>query len=112
MSETMLVDAVLYWYVPLIFGLYGLTGLRINKTIDADNNNALQHLFHGGDRIIITLALSITVLGGIIGVILFFIPLIIFNAKSSNFDIYVAAFGTIIWLIFLYTFFILLWPSL
>lgn len=112
MSETMLINSVLYWYVPLIFGLYGITAQRISNTIDENNNNTISHLFSGKDTLMITLTIILIVLGGIVGILLFFIPLLIFKPKTDGFDIKVAVIGTVIWLIFLYGFFILLWPSL
>lgn len=111
MSETMLVNCVLYWYAPLIFGLYGLTARRIHSTIGDSENTAIQHLF-SGDTFMIVLAIILMLIGGIIGILMFFLPLLIFKPKTENFDLNVAISGTIIWLIFLYVFFLVLWPSL
>lgn len=112
MSETELVNSVLYWYVPLIFGLYGITALRISKTIDDSTTSSVKHLFSGKDRLMTFLAVVLLILGGIIGIFLFFLPLVLFKAKTSYFDIAVAVFGTALWLIGLFAFFVLLWPSL
>jgi hypothetical protein len=108
----MLVNSVLYWYVPLIFGLYGLTARRITKTINEENESTISHIFHGGDALMITLLVILMILGGVIGILLFFIPLLIFKPKSNAFDLKVAFVGTLIWLVLLFAFFVVLWPSL
>ena len=112
MSETELVNSVLYWYVPFIFGLYGLTAHRIAKTIGEENNNTIKHLFSGDDPLMIPLTVMLFLIGGIIGIIFFFLPLSIFKVKQDNFDLYVASTATIIFLVLLFAFFVLLWPSL
>jgi hypothetical protein len=112
MSETRLLEVVLYWYSPLIFGLYGLIALRIHNTIGEGNNNAVSHLFSGDDRLMLPFAIILFVLGGAIGALLFFLPLSIFKVKQDNFDVYVAVSATIIFLGLLWFFFVALWPSL
>lgn len=112
MSETKLLEVVLYWYAPLAFGLYGLMAQRISKTISEENNNALKHLFSGDDPIMLPLSVLLFALSGIIGAVFFFIPLSIFKVKQENFDLYVAAFGTIFFIVLLYFFIVAIFPSL
>jgi hypothetical protein len=112
MSETMLVNSVLYWYVPVIFGLYGLTALRISKTIDVSSDSTIKHLFSWEDSLMNVLLIALFILGGLVGILLFFIPLAIFKPKSRNFDIYVSILGSVVWLVILFAFFVILWPSL
>ena len=112
MSETELVNSVLYWYIPLVFGMYGLTALRLKKNATEDDTSVVKKLFQSQDNSMTALAITILLLGGIIGIVLFFLPLSIFKEKSKNFDISVAIFGTILWLVALFGFFVLLWPSL
>ena len=112
MSETELVNSVLYWYVPLIFGLYGITALHINKTISEDSKSAVGHLFSGKDTLMTVFAVILLLLSGLIGILLFFVPLSIFKVRSKNFDISVASFGLVMWLGLLVFFFQILWPSL
>lgn len=112
MSETELIEVVLYWYTPLIFGLYGLTAKRIQKTIGEENNNALSHLFSGNDPMMLPMAMVLFILGGAIGLVLFFLPLSLFKVKQSQFDVYVAFTATLIFLVLLGLFFVVLWPSL
>ena len=112
MSETELVNSVLYWYIPLIFGMYGLTAIKLKKNATGQDTSVVKKLFQSKDNSMTALAITFIVLGGIIGVVLFFLPLSIFKEKSKNFDISVAIFGTILWLVALFGFFVLLWPSL
>lgn len=112
MSETRLLEVVLYWYAPLAFGMYGLIAQRISKTISEENNNAIKHLFSGDDPLMFPLTVLLFLLSGIIGALFFFIPLSIFKVKQDHFDIYVAAFGTIFFLLLLYVFIVAIFPSL
>ena len=112
MSETRLVEVVLYWYSPLAFGLYGLVALRISKTIGEENNSAIKHLFSGDDHLMLPLTVLLFALSGIIGALFFFIPLSIFKVKRDNFDIYVASFGTIFFIGLLFLFIVGIFPSL
>ena len=112
MSETKLVEVVLYWYSPLAFGLYGLIALRISKTIGEENDSAIKHLFSGDDPIMLPLTILLFALSGVIGAIFFFVPLAIFKVKRDHFDIYVASFGTIFFIGLLYVFIVGIFPSL
>ncbi|MCB0401810.1 MAG: hypothetical protein KDD41_06985 [Flavobacteriales bacterium] len=112
MSETKLLEVVLYWYTPLIFGLYGLTALRIAKTIGEKNNHAISHLFSGDDPLMLPMTIALFLVGGVIGVLFFFLPLSIFKVKRAHFDVYVSLAATAIFLVLLWLFFVLLWPSL
>ncbi|MDF1673537.1 MAG: hypothetical protein P1U41_08525 [Vicingaceae bacterium] len=112
MSETRLVEVVLYWYSPLAFGLYGLIALRISNTIGEDNDNAIKHLFSGDDYLMLPITIILFALSGIIGALFFFVPLAIFKVKRDHFDIYVASFGTIFFIALLYLFLVGIFPSL
>jgi hypothetical protein len=112
MSETRLLEVVLYWYNPLVFGIYGLMALRIKKHIGDEDNNAIKHLFSGNDPIMLPLTIILILLSGIIGAVLFFVPLSIFKVKDDMFDVYVSSTATVFFILLLYLFFELLWPSL
>ena len=111
MSETELVNNVLYWYTPLIFGLFGLMALRLKKTIDPDSS-AITHLFSGKDKTLSIWAIILLVATSLVGVLLLLIPLTAFKPQKSNYDVSVALVGTAIWLLALWFFFVGRWPSL
>ena len=111
MSETQLLDAVLYWYIPLIFGLYGLLALRIKTYIGDAETNVIKHTFSGKDPLLLILAI-ILLLFALLGFFVFLIPLALFNIRKPNFDLKIALTGTLIWLILLWLFFQVLWPAL
>jgi len=112
MSETKLVNSVLYWYVPFVFGIYGLTALRVKKKMPADQANVLSYSFSGKDSALLLTMVLVLVLSGLIGFVLFIIPVAMFKVHSKNFDISVAIIGTLLWLLLLWLFFKMLWPSL
>lgn len=112
MSETDLVNYVLYWYVPLTFGLYGLAAYKVKKTADENTKSALGHIFSGKDVGLTVLGILLIVISGVIGFLLFIIPLAIFKIKSKAYDLSVAILGSALWLVGLYVFFQVLWPSL
>lgn len=112
MSETMLVNSVLYWYVPFVFGIYGLMGLRIKGRMPPDQSNVLAYSFSGKDSFLLLTMVLLMALSGFIGFVLFVIPVAIFKVHSKHFDIYVAVVGTLLWLLLLWLFFNVLWPSL
>jgi len=111
MSETELINKVLYWYFPLIFGLFGLTALRLKKRLNP-NTTAIKYMFSGKDQSLTVWALILLIATGFFGLILFFIPLSLIKPKTNSYDVYVALAGTLIWLFALWAFFVLLWPSL
>lgn len=111
MSETELVNNVLYWYVPLIFGIFGLTALHLNKTADPDLS-PLKYFLSGKDTGMTVFAIIVFVFSALIGILLFFIPLIIYKVQTPNYDFKVAITGAFIWLAGLWGFFVVLWPSL
>ncbi len=111
MSETELVDAVLYWYVPLIFGLYGLVGLRIKSKMKDHSMSPIKYLFAGKDGALLILIILIGC-GGLIGLLLFLIPLALVKVADERFDLKVALLGTVLCLLLLFVFFKVLWPSL
>jgi hypothetical protein len=112
MSETDLVNSVLYWYVPLTFGLYGLAALRVKKTADENTKSALGHIFSGKDVGLTILGVLLIVLSGVVGFLLFIIPMVLFKVKFKGFDLIVAVTGSLLWLAGLFVFFQVLWPSL
>ena len=111
MSETELVNNVLYWYFPLIFGLFGLMALRLQKRLDPDTS-AIKFIFSGKDQSLTVWAIILLIATGVIGTILFFIPLSLIKPKMKSYDVYVALAGTLIWIFALWVFFVVLWPSL
>jgi len=111
MSEDDLVNNVLYWYTPLIFGLFGLMALRVKKTIDGDSS-AINHIFSGKDKTLLTWAIILILATLFIGFLLLLIPIAIFRPQRKNYDVSVAIVGTAIWLLSLWFFFIAIWPSL
>ncbi len=52
MSETELVDSVLYRYVPLIFRVYGFMALRIKSKMWDEEMNPVKLLFSGKDNLL------------------------------------------------------------
>ena len=112
MSETELVNSVLYWYIPLVFGLFGLTALRVKKTADENTTSTIKLLFSNKDGMLLALTIIVLLVSSLFGVVVFFIPLVIFKPTSNNFDLKVALFGTLVWLLLLLIFFKVLWPAL
>ena len=92
--------------------MYGLTALRITKTKDEETTSAVKHILSDKDRTLTILAVVIGILGGLVGIILFFLSISIVKLNSKNYDIKVAFYSILIWLIALFLFFVVLWPSL
>ena len=111
MSETQLVNSVLYWYAPLAFGLYGLIALRIKKRMPETEKNVLLYVFSGKDTLILILLILLGV-SGMIGLLVLLIPLLLFNVRKSAYDLGVALVGVVLLLILLLLFFQVLWPAL
>ena len=111
MSETELVNSVLYWYAPLIFGIYGIIASRLKNKMTDPNMNAVKFLFSGRDGLLIFLIVFIGC-GGLLGLVLLLIPLALFKASAPQFDIKVALLGTLLCLGLLWLFFQVLWPAL
>lgn len=111
MSETELVDSVLYWYVPLIFGIYGIMALRIKNKMGDSAMSPIKYIFSGKDGLLLALMLLIGC-GGLLGLILLLIPLSLFKANTPNFDFKVALLGTGLCVALLWLFFKVLWPAL
>lgn len=111
MSETQLVNSVLYWYVPLAFGLYGLIAFRIKKHMPDTEKNVLSYVFSGKDPLILILMILLGI-SGLIGLLVLLLPLLLFNVKKPAYDISVALVGAFLLLILLVIFFKVLWPSL
>ncbi len=112
MSETDLVNSVLFWYVPLTFGLYGMAAYRVKKSADENTKSALGHIFSGKDTGLTVLGIFLIVISGVVGFLLFIIPMSIFKVKSKGYDFSVAIVGSVLWLVGLFVFFQVLWPSL
>jgi hypothetical protein len=112
MSEEMLVSSVLYWYVPLTFGLYGLAAYRVRNSAEDNQGNALKRIFSGKDTKLTAIGVILLAISGIFGFLFFMIPLLIFKTKSKLYDFLVAFFGAALWLGGLWVFFFLLWNSL
>ncbi len=111
MSETQLVNAVLYWYTPIAFGLYGLIAFRIKKRIPGTEKSVLMYMFSGKDPVILILLILLGI-SGLIGLLVLLIPLLLFNVKKTSYDLSVAFVGAVILLLLLLAFFLVLWPSL
>ena len=111
MSETALLEAVLFWYVPLAFGLYGLIALRIKERIPAEHSNSLSYIFSGRDVLLLIFVLLLLLLG-VIGFAVLLLPLIIFDPKKPKYDLSVSILGVLILLILLWLFLVVLWPAL
>ena len=111
MSETQLVNSVLYWYVPLIFGIYGIIAARIKSKITDPEMSAVKYLFSGRDGLLLFLIIFIGC-GGLLGLILLLIPLAIFKVSTPQFDLKVALLGTLLCMGLLWLFFQVLWPAL
>ena len=111
MSETELVNSVLYWYVPLIFGIYGIMASRIKSKMGDSDMSPIKYLFSGKDGLLLILLILIGC-GGLLGLILLLIPLALFKASSPNFDLKVALVGTALCVALLWVFFKVLWPAL
>lgn len=112
MSEEMLVNSVLFWYVPLTFGLYGIAAYKVKKLSESQSGNAVQLMFSGKNIGLTILGLFIVVYTGVIGVFLFIVPLLAVKIKSKAYDFLVALIGSVIWLAGLWAFFFFLWTSL
>ncbi|MEL6811083.1 MAG: hypothetical protein AAFP76_07095 [Bacteroidota bacterium] len=111
MSETQMLNSVLYWFVPLIFGLYGLLATRVKERIPLEEKNVINYCFSGKDKgLLITIILLATF--GVLGFIVLLVPLALFKIKDGRFEIYVALTGAVIMLVILYIFLKVLWPSL
>ena len=111
MSETELVNSVLYWYIPLIFGIYGIIALRIQSKMGTSEMTPVKFIFYGKDGLLLALVLLIGC-GGLLGLILLLIPLSLFKANAPNFDFKVALLGTGLCVALLWIFFKVLWPAL
>ncbi|MEM7085489.1 MAG: hypothetical protein AAF489_04860 [Bacteroidota bacterium] len=111
MSETELVDSVLYWYVPLIFGIYGIIALRLKSKMGDSTMSPLKFIFSGKDGLLLALVVLIGC-GGLLGLILLLIPLALFKTNAPNFDFKVALLGTGLCVALLWVFFKVLWPAL
>lgn len=111
MSETQLLEAVLFWYIPLAFGLYGIIALRIKSRIPAETKNSLTHIFSGKDVLLLVLVLALLVFG-VIGFAVLLLPVLVFNPKKSRYDLSVSILGVLILLILLWLFLVVIWPAL
>lgn len=110
MSETELVNSVLLWYAPIIFGFYGLVATRIKERMPDADSNAIRYIFSGKDK---GLLLFIIILGcAFFGLVLLLIPLAIFRVKSPYYDLKVSLFGVALLILLLWVFFQVLWPAL
>lgn len=113
LSEQQLIDRILYWYIPIVFGLNGFAATRLAKIIGPEDNRPVAHHFFGsGDPQLSLVSKVLTVLSGFLGIILILIPLGIFNPQSKIYALAVAIVGTSLWLLALLLFFLVVWPGL
>ena len=97
-SETELLQATLFWYLPLVFGIYGRAATKIKQSMDRGVSLQKQ----------LAKASLIGRFTGLFGLVFFF-PFF-FVSKSSALK--VAVVGTVVWLVLLEIFFVGIWPSL
>ena len=97
-SETELLQATLFWYLPLVFGIYGRTATKIKQSMDRGVSLQKQ----------LAKASLIVRFTGLFGLVFFF-PFF-FVSKGSALK--VAVVGTVVWLVLLEIFFVGIWPSL
>lgn len=98
MSETELLNSVLFWFFPLVFGLYGFAAEKL-ASLEQSNANEKRAVLVG------------QVLGksfGLIGVAIL-LPFFFVKNKSS---VVVALAGSLCWLILLAIFILAIFPSL
>lgn len=112
MSETELLNSVLYWYTPFVFGLYGLSAIRVKKNMRNQSQSVVEHLFSGKDTLVTVWLILLAIANGLIGLFFYILPLSIFKANNNNFDLKVAFTGTLIWIVLLFGFLVFLFPSL
>ncbi len=108
----MLIEVVLFWYVPIIFGLYGIVALRIKKKIGNSDKDIISYILSFKDLFVSIHIIIIAILGGGIGLLFFLLQFLIFKPNLKNFDIHIAVSGTITWLAILFVFFALVWSHL
>lgn len=111
MSETELVNSVLYWYVPLIFGVYGIIASRLKSKMRDTELSPIKYLFSGKDGLLLILIILIGC-GGLLGLILLLVPLALVKTNTNHFDLKVALLGTGLCVLLLWLFFQVLWPAL
>jgi hypothetical protein len=98
LSETELLQATLFWYLPLVFGIYGRTATKIKQSMDRGVSLQKQ---------LATASLLVRFTGPL--GLAFFFPFF-FVSKGSALK--VAVVGAVVWLVLLETFFVGIWPSL
>jgi len=111
MSETQLLESVLFWYVPLAFGLYGLVALRIKNRIPKESKGTLSYIFSAKDPLLLVIIILLGLMG-LLGLAVLLLPLVIFDPKKSRYDLSVSILGVLILLVLLWLFLVVLWPSL
>ena len=97
-SETELLQATLFWYLPLVFGIYGRTATKIKQSMDRGVSLQKQ----------LAKASLIVRFTGLLGVVFFFPFFFVWKGSSLK----VAVVGTVVWLVLLEIFFVGIWPSL
>ncbi len=112
MSETDLVTYATTWYIPLIFGLYGLYALHIQKKAGPEDTHALKFIFSGKDSGLLLTTIGLIGISGIFGAIFFIIPLALLKPQLKVFHLFTALMATIFWVLVLAFFLIFIFPSL
>ena len=97
-SETELLQATLFWYLPLVFGIYGRTATKIKQSMDRGVSLQKQ---------LATASLLVRFTGPL--GLAFFFPFF-FVSKGSALK--VAVVGAVVWLVLLEIFLVGIWPSL
>lgn len=112
MAEEDLIFSLMFWYIPLTFGLYGLAAYKVKELSENNKTSALKLVFSGKDVSLTIIGVVILFVTGFIGVFLFVLPLSIIKVKSKAYHVYVALLGSVIWLVVMGAFFVVLWDSL
>ncbi len=111
MSESDLVAYATAWYIPLIFGLYGLYSVYIQEKAGQDTN-ALTFVFSGKDSGLLIITLGLAGISGIFGAIFFIIPLAVIKPQFRFFHLFTALIATVFWVLILAFFLLAVFPGL
>lgn len=112
MSEGDLVTYATAWYIPLIFGLYGLYAVHIQEKAGPEDTNALKFIFSGKDSGLLVITIGLAGISGVFGAIFFIIPLALIKPQFRFFPLFTALIATVFWVVLLAFFLLLIFPSL
>jgi len=112
MSETDLVTYATTWYIPLIFGIYGLYAVRIQEKVEPEDTNALKFVFSGKDSGLLLATIGLAGISGVFGAIFFVIPLALIKPQFKFFHLITALIATVFWVLLLAFFLVVIFPGL